>query len=54
MIYLYCAGVLEFQDGSVGSAVVAIVLVHSVIAAYVYMAWLEGPTTIQLSPVKKD
>ena len=39
-------GVLGYTDGSVGAAIVAVLLVHCVIAAYVYAAWKEGPTTI--------
>ena len=39
-----------YKDGSAGAAIVAVVLVHTVIAGFVYTAWIEGrPTT-----VKKD
>lgn len=44
------AGVLGYPDGSVGAAIVAVVLVHCVIAGYVYVAWKEGQTP----PVKQD
>lgn len=37
-----CAGVLGFRDGAVVGAVVAVVLVHVVLAAYVYVALTEG------------
>lgn len=37
-------GIFGYEDGSVGAAAVAVVLVHCVIAAYVYAAWKEGPT----------
>ena len=37
-----CAGVLGYKDGAVVSAVVAVVLVHVVLAAYVYVALTEG------------
>lgn len=37
-----CAGALGFQDGAVVGAVVAVVLVHVVVAAYVYVALTEG------------
>jgi len=43
-------GVLGYPDGSVGAAIVAVVLVHCVIAGYVYVAWKEGQTP----PVKQD
>ena len=38
---------LGYPDGSVGAAIVAVVLIHVVIAGYVYVAWKDGPTTIQ-------
>ncbi|CAI8004594.1 Vacuolar ATPase assembly integral membrane protein vma21 [Geodia barretti] len=38
---------LGYPDGSVGAAIVAVVLIHTVIAGYVYTAWKDGPTTIQ-------
>lgn len=38
---------LGYPDGSVGAAIVAVVLIHTVIAGYVYVAWKDGPTTIQ-------
>lgn len=48
-------GILGYKDGSVGSAVVAVVLVHCVIAAFVYTAWVEGShTTFKGPPLKKD
>ncbi len=48
------SGVLEYKDGAVGSAIIAVVLVHCVIAAYVYMAWIEGATPAKPSPIKTD
>lgn len=36
------AGVLGYGDGAVVGAVVAVVLVHVVLAAYVYVALMEG------------
>ena len=35
---------LGYSDGSVGAAIVAVILVHIVIGLYVYAAWKEGPT----------
>lgn len=35
-----------YADGSVGAAIVAVVLVHFVIAMFVYAAWNEGSTKI--------
>ena len=43
------AGILGYSDGSVGAAITAVVLIHCVIAAYVYAAWKEGET-----PTKQD
>ena len=40
---------LGYNDGSVGAAITAVVLVHCVIAGYVYEAWKEGDT-----PRKQD
>lgn len=37
--------ILGYPDGSVGAAIVAVVLIHTVIAGYVYIAWKDGPTT---------
>ena len=37
-------GILGYPDGSIGAAIVAVILVHVVIAAYVYVAWKEGST----------
>lgn len=38
-------GVFGYPDGSVGAAIVAVVLIHTVIAGYVYVAWKDGPST---------
>lgn len=35
---------LGYSDGSVGAAITAVILVHCVIAGYVYVAWKEGQT----------
>ena len=39
-------GLLGYPDGSVGAAIVAVVLVHVVIVGFVYEAWKEGSTKI--------
>ena len=39
-------GILGYNDGSVGAAIVAVLLVHVVIAGYVYAAWNEGNVKI--------
>ena len=44
------AGVFGSRDGSLGAAILAVVLVHVVIAGYVYTAWKEGET----DTTKKD
>lgn len=44
-------GIFGYADGSVGSAIVAVVLVHCVIAGFIYTAWAEGLTP---TPLKKD
>ena len=55
MLLIVLLDVLGFKDGSIGSAIVAVVLVHCVIAGFVYTAWLEGSTSFNKpSPVKKD
>lgn len=33
-----------YSDGSIGAAIIAVILVHVVIALYVYAAWKEGST----------
>ena len=42
------------EDGSVAAAITAVVLVHCVIAAYVYMAWKEGPASTPMTFKKQD
>ena len=44
-------GMLGYKDGSVGSAITAVLLVHVVIAGYIYVAWKEGSTTV---PTKQE
>ena len=44
-------GIFGYKDGSVGSAIVAVVLVHCVIAGFIYTALGEGPSP---TPLKKD
>ena len=44
-VFIY-TGIFGFKDGSVGGAITAVVLVHCVIAAYIYVAWNEGSTKI--------
>ena len=39
-----------YKDGSTGAAIVAVVLVHTIIAGFIYTAWVEGQT----ATVKKD
>lgn len=46
-----CPGVLGYEDGTVGSAITAVVLVHVVIAGYIYVAWKEGSTPV---PTKRE
>ena len=41
---------LGYEDGSIGAAIIAVVLVHLIIAAYVFVAWREGQT----EPTKQD
>ena len=41
---VFSSGILGYRDGSVPAAVLAVILVHCVIAAYVYAAWKEGTT----------
>jgi hypothetical protein len=51
-VFLFCVsilGILGYRDGSAGAAIVAVILVHVVIAGFIYTAWVEGQTT-----VKKD
>lgn len=42
MIFILLAGMLGYEDGSAPGAILAVVLVHLIIAGYVYVAWLEG------------
>ncbi len=49
--FFFYIGVLGYPDGSVGGAIVAVILVHCVIAGFVYTAWMEGQTP---TPIKKD
>ena len=42
-IVLYTA-ILGYSNGAVGGAITAVVIVHCVIAAYIYVAWKEGST----------
>lgn len=53
-VLVTCAGVLGFQDGAVIGAVVAVVLVHVVLAAYIYVALTEGkqPTSDEVQEQK--
>lgn len=51
LVLVTCAGVLGFRDGSVVGAVVAVVLVHVVLAVYVYVALTEGK---QLQPTDQE
>lgn len=46
LLLLLCSLIVVFgyADGSVGAAIVAVILVHVVIALYVYVAWKEGST----------
>lgn len=46
---VFFSGMLGYKDGAVGAAIVAVVLVHVIIAGFVYAAWAEG-----LTPTKKD
>ncbi len=53
---IHCATIITFSllfkdmfgyaDGSVGAAIVAVVLVHVVIAIFIYVAWNEGSTKV--------
>lgn len=43
------AGILGYKDGSAGAAILAVVVVHCIIGAYVYTAWKEEP-----APKKQD
>ena len=45
-IFVCYADIFGYSDGSVGAAIVAVILVHVVIAAYVYAAWNEGSKKI--------
>lgn len=45
---LFPPAMLGYSDGSVGAAIVSIVLIHTVIAGYLYTAWKDGPTTLKL------
>ncbi len=47
------SAILGYRDGSVGAAITAVVLIHSIIAGYVYVAWKEGSQEFT-SPVKRD
>lgn len=38
--------IFGYSDGSIGAVIVAVILVHVVIAAYVYAAWNEGSKKI--------
>lgn len=38
-------GFLGYNDGSAGGAIIAVVLIHVVIAMFVYKAWTEGQST---------
>ncbi len=44
-------GVLGYSDGSVGGAIIAVILIHLVIVMFVYKAWSEGQGT---QPIKQD
>ncbi len=43
--------VLGYSDGSVGGAIIAVILIHLVIAMFVYKAWSEGQSP---TPIKQD
>lgn len=49
--FVHCVVVLGYSDGSVGGAVVAVILIHLVIVMFVYKAWTEGQDT---QPIKQD
>ena len=42
------------EDGSVAAAITAVVLVHCVIAGYVYEAWKEEPSPDPMIFKKQD
>ena len=48
------AGVFGMADGSVAAAITAVVLVHCVIAGYVYVAWKEEPSQPPMQFKKQD
>ncbi|KAL5460253.1 hypothetical protein EMCRGX_G033683 [Ephydatia muelleri] len=35
-------GILGYSNATVGAGIIALVLVHVVVAAYIYVAWIEG------------
>ena len=47
-------GVFGMADGSVAAAITAVVLVHCVIAGYVYVAWKEEPSPPPMEFKKQD
>ena len=47
-------GVFGMEDGSVAAVITAVVLVHCVIAAYVYVAWKEEPASQPMTFKKQD
>lgn len=41
-------------DGSVAAVITAVVLVHCVIAGYLYVAWKEEPSSTPMTFKKQD
>ena len=39
--------IMGYPDGSVGAAIAAVVLIHTVITGYIYVAWKDGPTSLK-------
>ena len=55
LLYLYVwLGIFGMEDGSVAAAITAVVLVHCVIAGYVYEAWKEEPSPDPMIFKKQD
>ena len=51
--YRLYAGILGYEDGSILGAIVAVLIVHTVIGFYIYVAWRDGSRDLQ-STIKSD